>query len=241
MILLPLREKMKWQVDDTYLNGRAGPWLRVHAVSGAEDWPAGDIIHLSYDGLGRADGQWASLHLIAHVLCVSSDRCQTWCWLIPSQKMFLRRSSGKSTGEFISCFNTPSRRWQEMERCWMSWNWGRVWKIRLGKKKIVEWRAWKKGRWGALIGRGEQKGEGHFEKKRNRMREEIEKSSSKLLLLDWEHSFLSLAGRGSLAWLIAGQRNSLADHNHLAWSRWGEMEGCVSGWGWVTACIIVLL
>lgn len=36
-------------------------------------------------------------------------------------------------------------------------------------------------------------------KKRIRMREEMEKSSSKLLVLDWEHSFLSLAGRGSLA------------------------------------------
>lgn len=36
-------------------------------------------------------------------------------------------------------------------------------------------------------------------KKRIRMREEGQKFSSKLLVLDWKRSFLSLAGRGSLA------------------------------------------
>lgn len=55
--------------------------------------------------------QWVLLHrsVCVCVLSVSSGKCQTWCWLIPSQRTFLRRTNGKSTGEFIAAFRDVGR------------------------------------------------------------------------------------------------------------------------------------
>lgn len=41
------------------------------------------------------------IRLCVCVLLLSSGKCQTWCWLIPSQRTFLKRTSGRSTGEFV--------------------------------------------------------------------------------------------------------------------------------------------
>lgn len=164
MILLPLREKMKWQVHDTYLNGRAGPWLRVHAVSGAEDWPAGDIIHLSYDGLGRAE--WTKTVNEPHFiwLRMSSVCPQTGVrpgadWSHP-RRCFWGEAVERVLVSLLAALIRPAgggRRWRDVE--WVGTGEGCE-KSDWGKKRL-----WKEGRWGALIGRGEQKGEGHFEKR----------------------------------------------------------------------------
>lgn len=88
---------------------------------------------------------------------------------------------------------------------WKEWELGKGVKNPNGKKKDCGMKSVERGKMRSSEGkRGADKssdGKASLKKRKKRIRrqEEIEKSSSKLLVLDWEHSFLSLAGRGSLA------------------------------------------
>lgn len=177
------------------------------------------------------DSHWVLLHLNVCVLPVSPGRCQTWCSLIPSQRTFLRRTSGKSIGEFIGCFRAKG----DLERCWRKRNWEGSSEGHGGADKNLRVGGREGGTKRSVLRKG-----GFGWERRERCVPQVKRQTHLVIGLQGENSWLSVAGWGSLAWLIAGQRNSLADHTLLAWSRWGEIEGCVSGRGWVTACVVAL-
>lgn len=114
-MLLLLREKIKkWCVDDTFPNGNitSGSGVCVwSSVCGDKSpgrqmrWRHPSHAHYFPGQEGKVDksSQWVVLHptVCVCVLLLSSGKCQTWCWLIPSQRTFLKRTSGRSTGEFV--------------------------------------------------------------------------------------------------------------------------------------------
>lgn len=118
----------------------------------------------------------------------------------------MRRSSGKTTGELISCFHALPAQQEEAGDGEMlkEWELGKGVKNQTGgKKKDCGMKSVERGKMRSSEGKRRadksSKRKAKFGGKKGiRMREEIEKSSSRLLVLDWEHIFLSLAGRGSL-------------------------------------------
>lgn len=118
----------------------------------------------------------------------------------------MRRSSGKSTGEFISPLSHGSAQQEEAGdgEIWKEWELGKGVKNQNGKK-IVETKSVERGKMSSEGKRGADKSSkrkaslGEKKKKRIRTREEIEKSSSKLLVFDWEHRFLIFGWAGLIS------------------------------------------
>lgn len=101
------------------------------SVCGNED-RLDDAIHLTLVMARAGRIKWTSVVFIfifififiwVCVLSLPSGKCQTWCWLIPSQRTFLRTTSGKSTGEFIAGFRGVGRTELGKKRGGMSRGW----------------------------------------------------------------------------------------------------------------------